>query len=103
MNYRLGCLVIGTALLWCAFPVLADEASKTAKAEELLQLTQSDQMMKMMEPMMKGMMAQADRDMPPEMRAKLGDMQEKIAALVAANLNKAKPALAKAYTDTYTE
>ena len=96
-------LIIGVALLWCASPVRADEASKAAKAAELLQLTQGDQMMKMMEPMMKGMMAQADKDMPAEQRAKVGEMQEKIMALIAASLNKLKPALAKVYTDTYTE
>ena len=97
------CLIIGVGLLWCASPARADEASKSAKAEELLQLTQSDQMMKMMEPMMKSMMAQADKDMPAEQRAKVGEMQEKIMALIVASLNKAKPALAKVYTDTYTE
>ena len=96
-------LIIGVTLLWCASPVRADEASKSAKAQELLQLTQGDQMMKMMEPMMKGVLAQAEKDIPAEQRAKIGEMQEKIMALVAASLNKAKPALAKVYTDTYTE
>ena len=96
-------LIIGVTLLWCASPVRADEASKSAKAEEQLQLTQGDQMMKMMEPMMKGMMAQADKDMPAEQRAKVGEMQEKIMALVVASLSQAKPALVKVYTDTYTE
>jgi len=83
--------------------VRADEVSKSAKAEELLQLTQGDQMMKMMEPMMKGMMAQADKDIPAAQRAKLGHLQEKILALFAESLSKMKPALAKVYTDTYTE
>jgi hypothetical protein len=36
-------------------------------------------------------------------RAKVGDMREKLMAVVAASLSKAKPALAKVYTDTYTE
>ncbi|MGD0777051.1 MAG: DUF2059 domain-containing protein [Candidatus Solibacter sp.] len=103
MKYIPVSLIIGVALLWCASPVRADEASKSAKAEELLQLTQGDQMMKMMEPMMKGMLAQADKDIPAEQRAKVGEMQEKIMALVAVSLNRAKPALAKVYTDTYTE
>jgi len=84
-------------------PLRADEASKSAKAEELLQLTQGDQMMKMMEPMMKGMLAQMDKDMPAEQRARVGEMQGKMMALVAVSLSKAKPALAKVYTDTYTE
>jgi hypothetical protein len=56
-----------------------------------------------MEPMMKGMLAQMDKDMPAEQRAKVGEMQGKMMALVAGSLSKAKPALAKVYTDTYTE
>ena len=103
MKYIPVYLVIGVALLWCASPVRADEASKSAKAEELLQLTQGDQMMKMMEPMMNGMLAQGDKDMPAEQRAKAGEMQGKMMALVAVSLSKAKPALAKVYADTYTE
>jgi len=98
MKYIPGSLIIGLTFLWCASPVRADEASKSAKAEELLQLTQGDQMMKMMEPMMKGMMAQM-----PEQRARVGEMQGKMMSLVAGRLSKAKPALAKVYTDTYTE
>ena len=94
-------LVTGVTLLWCAPPLRADETSKSAKAEELLQLTQGDQMMKMMEPMMKGMLAQMDKDMPAEQRAKAGEMQGKMMALVAVSLSKAKPALAKVYADTY--
>ena len=96
-------LIVFIALLWCTSPAKADEASKTAKAEELLQLTQGDQMMKMMEPMMKGMMAQAEKDMSAEQRAKAGEMREKIMALMVESLNKTKPALVKIYTDTYTE
>jgi uncharacterized protein len=103
MKYIPASLVIGVTLLWCAAPVRADEASKAAKAEELLQLSQGDQMMKMMEPMMKGMMAQANKDMSAEQRAKAGEMQEKIMALIVASINKARPALVKVYTDTYTE
>jgi hypothetical protein len=96
-------LIIGVTLLSCASSVRADEASKSAKAEELLQLTQGDQMMKMMEPMMKGMRAQMDKDMSAEQRAKVGEMQGKMMELVAGSLSKVKPALVKVYTDTYTE
>src|ERR1035438_8753459 len=103
MKYMAIALVTGVTLLWCAPPLRADETSKSAKAEELLQLTQGDQMMKMMEPMMKGMLAQMDKDMPAEQRAKAGEMQGKMMALVAVSLSKAKPALAKVYADTYTE
>ena len=103
MKYRVIALVTGVTLLWCAPPLRADEASKSAKAEELLQLTQSDQMMKMMEPMMKGMTAQMDKVMPAGQRAKAGEMQGKIMALVGERLSRAKPAFAKIYTETYTE
>jgi hypothetical protein len=103
MRYLPVSLIIGVTLLWCASPARADETSKSAKAEELLQLTQGDQMVKMMEPMMKGMAAQMNNDMPAEQRAKVGEMQVKMMALVAARLSKARPALVKVYTDTYTE
>ena len=96
-------LIIGVTFLWCAAPARADEASRSAKAEELLQLTQSDQMMKAMEPMVKGMVAQMDKDMSAEQRSKVVEIQGKMMALIAGNINKAKPALAKVYTDTYTE
>ncbi len=103
MKYVPVSLIIGITLLWCAPTLRADEASKAAKAEELLQLTQGDQMVKMMEPMMKGMVAQMNKDMSAEQRAKVGEMQGKMMELVAAKLSKAKPALVKVYTDTYTE
>jgi hypothetical protein len=103
MKYVPASLIVGLTLLWCASLARADEASKSAKAEELLQLAQGDQMMKMMEPMMKGMLAQAEKDIPAEQRAKVGEMQEKIMALIAVSLSKAKPALVKVYTDTYSE
>ena len=103
MRYIPVSLIIAITLFCCPPPVRADEASKSAKAAELLQLTQGDQMMKTMEPMMKGMLAQAEQDIPAEQRAKVGEMQEKVMALIAESLNKAKPALAKVYTDTYTE
>ena len=96
-------LIISIALVCCAAPARADEATKSAKAEELIELTQTGQMMKMMEPMMKGMMAQANKDIPSEQRAKVGEMQEKILSMMAVRMNKAKPALAKVYIDTYTE
>lgn len=97
------CLIIGITVLSCSPLLRADEASKTAKAAELLEITQGEQMMKMMEPMMKGMMAQMNKDVPAEDRAKIDEIQRKMMATIGENLSKAKPALAKVYTDTYTE
>jgi hypothetical protein len=88
---------------WCASPACADEASKSEKSGALLQLTQGDQMVKMMDAMMKGTLAYAEKDMTAEQHAKAREFQEKIMALFAASLSKARPGLAKAYTDTYTE
>ena len=98
-------LIVSATLLLCASPVLADEASKAAKAEALIQLTQNDQMMKSFLEPMKGMLsAQMDKaGVPPEKRAKTSEMQGRIMALVAEHLNKTKPALVKIYSDTYTE
>ena len=103
MKYIPVCLIIGVTALSCSPLLRADEASKTAKAAELLQITQGEQMMKMMEPMMKGMTAQMNKDVAAEDRAKIDEIQGKMMATIAENLSKAKPALAKVYTDTYTE
>jgi uncharacterized protein len=103
MKYTAVTLIASVSLLWCASPVRADEAGKSAKAEELLQLVQGDQMVKMLEPMMKGMAGAVKPDLPAEERAKIGEMQQKIMTLVAERLNQVRPALAKIYTDTYTE
>lgn len=105
MKYVAVALTMGITLLWCAFPMRADEASKSAKAEELLQLTQGAQMMKSIMASMKGMMTvQMNKaDMPAEKRAKASEMQERMMTLVTDRLSKAKPALVKIYADTYTE
>ena len=105
MKYIAIALITGVTLLWCASPVRAAEASKFAKAEELLNLTQTDQMMKsFLEPMKGVLTAQMNKtDMPAEKRAKANEMQGKIMALIADRLSEAKPALVKIYTDTYTE
>lgn len=96
-------LILGLAFLFSASAARADEASKSAKAEELLQLTQSDQMMKSMEPMVKNMLAQMDPEMPAGQRDKAIAMQTKMMALIGDRMAKVRPALAKVYSDTYTE
>ena len=103
MKHHATALITGALLLWCPLPVAADEASKLAKAGELLQLTQGDQMVRMMEPMITGMAGALKPDMPVEERARVVEAQKKMMALVADRLNAAKPALAKIYTETYTE
>jgi hypothetical protein len=98
-------LIVGVALLWCASPVCADEANMSAKAEELLKLTQSDQMMKQVLEQVKAMQAAQLKtmDLSDERRAQFTEMQERLTALVADHLSKAEPELVKIYADTYTE
>ena len=103
MKYIPACLLLGISLFCCASRVRADEASKSTKATELLQLTQGDQILKALEPMMKGMMAQAGKDMPEEQRAKAVEIQQKMMAMIANRWRQATPSLVKVYTDTYSE
>jgi uncharacterized protein len=77
--------------------------SKTLKAQELLQLTQGEQMMKMFEPMMKSMIGMANQNMSVEERTRISEVQQQMMALVVDRLNQAKPAIAKIYSDIYTE
>jgi len=84
-------------------PARADDASRLAKATEMMQIAMGDQMTKSMEQTMKAMTATMGKDMPVDQRAKAGEMAEKSMSLAMAAFNKAKPALAKAYADTYTE
>ena len=103
MKYVPVSLILAIALLCAPAPVRADDATKLQKAGELLQLTSGEQMMKAMEPMMKSMMAQAEKNMPADQRAKASEIQQKMMSLITGLMEKAKPALAKAYMDVYTE
>src|SRR5678815_1705546 len=102
MKYGSFFFFFAAALMWLPSPVLADEASKLAKAEELMQFAMGDQMMKTMQSTMKAMTATMGKDLPADKRAKAAEIQEKSMALAMAAFDKAKPALAKAYADTYT-
>jgi uncharacterized protein len=103
MKHRSVALITGVTLLWCASPARADETSKSAKAEALLQLVQGDQMMKTIEPLMKTMAGSISPDMPDEERAKIREMQKRMMTTVLEVYNRTKPTLAKIYADTYTE
>jgi hypothetical protein len=96
-------LIIAVMLIASPSPARADEASKLAKATEMMQIAMGDQMTKSLEQTMKAMMATMGKDMPAEQRAKATEMSEKSMSLAMAAFNKARPALAKAYADTYTE
>jgi len=96
-----GILVLSPAL------VLADDASKNAKIEEMLRLTHSDQMLtQILDQMKSTVTAQLNTmNVPADARPKAEEMQQKMMALIADRLSweKAKPALIKVYSDTFTE
>ena len=100
-------LLAGLFLFWPAAPALADEASKGAKIEEMMQLTHADKTIQQFVEQIKTMqMAQITKmDMPAGEREAADEMQQKIMALVSDRLRweKVKPAFVKLYADTYTE
>lgn len=93
----------GTVLLWA--PARADEASKNAKIEELLKLSNVDRMMSQMTDQMKAMTSAQFNGMnlSAEDRKAAQEMQDRIVALIVEHWGKMKPMLVKAYADTYTE
>lgn len=94
-------------LLLAAGAALADEAAKTAKIEEMLQLTKADQMINQMLDQVRSMQTQqlARMDLPPERRARAQEMQSKISQLISASLSweKLRPQYVKLYSDAFTE
>ena len=103
MKYLSFSLILAATLICTPSPARADDASKLAKATEMMQIAMGDQMTKSLEQTMKAMMATMGKDMPAEQRAKATEMSEKSMSLAMEAFNKARPALAKAYADTYSE
>jgi len=103
MKYVPFYLILAFTLICNPSPVRADEASKLAKATEMMQIAMGDQMTRSLQQTMTAMMATMGEDMPAEQRAKATELSEKSMTLAMAAFNKARPALAQAYADTYTE
>ena len=92
-------------LLFAPALMLADEASKAAKIEELCLITHMDrlsqQVMDQATPMIKSQMG----SVPADQRAAVDELADKITTLIANRLSwdNLKPAFVKLYADTYTE
>src|ERR1700722_2527860 len=101
MSKFIAMVLAGTTLFWTPQAAHADEASKNAKIEEMMHLTQADRMMTQVLDQMKGVMMNqvSKQDMPPEAREAAEEMQKKMMALIADRLSwdKAKPAYIKMY------
>ena len=94
------------ALSLGASGALAQDAGKTAKIEEMLRLTKTDEMMKQVMSQMRAMnLQQLEKNLPPEEQAKAGEMQQKIFDMVGAKMNweKLKPAFVQIYSEVYTD
>lgn len=91
--------------------VRADDASKRAKVEDLIQLTKMDQLMgKMVDQMstrIKAMTAQqtANLNATPEQQKLIDDYQTKIQQIVkdSVSWDKMKPVIVEVYSETYTD
>ncbi len=99
-------LILGAALLCCASPILADEATKAAKIDQMMELTHYDRMMKQTLEQMKNMQLEQFKKLAtPEARAESEEVQQKTMALLADRLSyeKVKPLFLKLYMDVFTE
>ncbi len=91
----------------CHMAAYADQASKTAKIEEMLALTHADRVVDQMTAQMRPMMAQQLRklDLPDDARPAIEEMQKKMVDLMSRTLSwqKMKPVYIKIYDETFTE
>jgi hypothetical protein len=100
-------IILALILFGALTPAFADDASKNAKIEEMMQLTQADHMIQQMLDQMKTMLAAqlAKPDMSAQERAIADELQQKIMALFADRMSwdRVKPKFVKIYADTFTE
>jgi uncharacterized protein len=103
---RLVAIVFACSLL-CAPAAVADEASKNAKIEELLKLTNGEKMMGQVFDQIKSLeLAQMNKmDIPPQNRERVQQMQQRVLQLLQDSLSwdKLKPMVMKIYADTFSE
>ena len=88
--------------------VVADEASKAAKVEQLMQLSNAEQAIKVVfEQMKSAQIAQLRKnvDVPTQDTSAAEEIQTRIMDLIASNMSfeKLKPTMIKAYMDVFTE
>ena len=87
MMKSIAIVLAGTALLWNPALALADEASKTAKIEEMMQLSNMDRMTTQMMDQVKTMLSSQLSSIPAEARQAADEMQQKMMKLLADRLN----------------
>jgi hypothetical protein len=107
MKSSLIALFAGIVLFWSPANALADESSKNAKIEQMLELTHVDRMITQMLPQIQAMVSaqMAKTDLPPDARQRAEEVEQKIMAIVADRMSweKARPAYIKIYAETFSE
>ena len=108
-RYTGGMKLLAFVIALSSAAVFAQDAkpgAREAKVEQLLTLTGVDsQTDKMMDQMFKMAVANFPNDAPPEVRAKLEEMQTKVFALISERMSwqKMKPVYVKLYAEVYTD
>lgn len=94
-------------LLVAVTPMVADQASKNAKIEEMLTITHVDRVMaQMLDQMKRSVTTQvAKMDIPENSKASAVEMQRKMIDLIADRMSwdRAKPKFVQLYDETFTE
>ncbi len=92
-------------LLFAPALMLADDASKAAKIEELCLITHMDQLSQQIIDQIAPIVKTQMGNVPAEQRAAVNELMDKLTTLIANRLNwdSLKPAFVKLYSDTYTE
>ena len=107
MKFPASALFLSTALLCCLSQTRADDASKKAKIEEILQITRTDQMLKQTMQQVRTMqLAQLKKmDLPADQKTLMDDIQTKTMALISDRLSyeKAKPLYVGLYAEVFSE
>ena len=100
-------VVLFTCILLSASATFADEASKNAKIEEMLKLTNGEKMIGQLFDQMKAMTtAQMDKTtVAPENRERVQQIQQRVLQLLQDTLSwdKMKPMMMQIYAETFTE
>lgn len=107
MNRKCLTAALFSFLLLSTPSVFADDASKNAKIEELLQLMHADQTTKQMFDQMKAMeLAELSKvKVPPERRQAMQETQQRTLQLLedALSWDKMKPMMVQLYAETFTK
>jgi len=100
-------LLAGILLVFSPALARADEQSKNAKIEEMLQLTHAERMIAQVLDQMNNVITSqlAKTDVPAKDRQAQEEMQQKMMKMIAGRLSweRAKPAFIQIYAETFTE